>query len=216
MVDQFNNSPSTFVFLISSNAGGVGLNLTGNNLILIRGLRPRPSGMGKPPCWLWMIRQPRCLLLVQNGPAAKHDASVPCRLLCATHISCKLQPDACRPPLSALQPPTRSSFSTHPGTQPWTCVSVLFFTRTRGCAFVDCPANRRWAPSPSEMPLCAQHLCRFCPAFLSRPASRNFSITLSACSLPTPQRRRTARSGWARRGTSACTASLRQVGASYG
>lgn len=29
MVDQFNNSPSTFVFLISSNAGGVGLNLTG-------------------------------------------------------------------------------------------------------------------------------------------------------------------------------------------
>lgn len=45
MVDQFNNSPSTFVFLISSNAGGVGLNLTGEGQPACTAANLRPITM---------------------------------------------------------------------------------------------------------------------------------------------------------------------------
>lgn len=35
MVDEFNNRPSLFLFLISTKAGGVGLNLTSANRVVI-------------------------------------------------------------------------------------------------------------------------------------------------------------------------------------
>ena len=182
MVDQFNKSESTFVFLISSNAGGVGLNLTGGKRRCQR------------PAMVIMLSCMRLLFSMRGAEAHINGIQKP------------TQPPT-SPSLSAMQPPTRSSFSTPLGTQPWTCVSVLFFTR--GCAFVDFPAKHRCAPLPSKTPVCAQRLRRL--SCISVQASQSqFSIALSACplhiTLPayplhTPQRRRTARSGWARRGT---------------
>ena len=37
MIDKFNNSPDVFIFLISTLAGGTGLNLTGANKVVIFG-----------------------------------------------------------------------------------------------------------------------------------------------------------------------------------
>ena len=37
MIDKFNNSPDIFIFLISTLAGGTGLNLTGANKVVIFG-----------------------------------------------------------------------------------------------------------------------------------------------------------------------------------
>lgn len=50
MVDEFNNSPSTFVFLISTLAGGTGLNLTAANKVLI--FDPRQSAANDKKSWL--------------------------------------------------------------------------------------------------------------------------------------------------------------------
>ena len=38
MIDKFNNSPDVFIFLISTLAGGTGLNLTGANKVVIFGM----------------------------------------------------------------------------------------------------------------------------------------------------------------------------------
>jgi SNF2 family DNA or RNA helicase len=38
IVDKFNNDPEIFVFLISTTAGGTGLNLTAANKVVIFGL----------------------------------------------------------------------------------------------------------------------------------------------------------------------------------
>jgi SNF2 family DNA or RNA helicase len=37
MIDKFNNDPEVFIFLISTLAGGTGLNLTGANKVVIFG-----------------------------------------------------------------------------------------------------------------------------------------------------------------------------------
>lgn len=40
MIDKFHQDPDVFVFLISTLAGGVGLNLTGANKVVIFGKQP--------------------------------------------------------------------------------------------------------------------------------------------------------------------------------
>ena len=48
MIDKFNNSPDVFIFLISTLAGGTGLNLTGANKVVIFGKLKFPYAM---PIW---------------------------------------------------------------------------------------------------------------------------------------------------------------------
>ena len=42
MIDRFHKNPDTWIFLISTLAGGTGLNLVGANKVVIFGVSPRP------------------------------------------------------------------------------------------------------------------------------------------------------------------------------
>jgi len=50
MIDRFHKDPDTWIFLISTLAGGTGLNLVGANKVVIFGESPHPS-----PRLLWLI-----------------------------------------------------------------------------------------------------------------------------------------------------------------
>lgn len=120
MVDQFNNSPSTFVFLISSLAGGVGLNLTGAR----EGAMCRSRVPLHPEVRPWLGNPP------VNSPSSERQAAAciarhanPSSQLAQSY--CSASAAACCPCYSLPQPPTRSSSSTPRGTRLWTCVRWL-------------------------------------------------------------------------------------------
>ena len=48
LIDRFNDEPSTFAFLISTTAGGVGINLTSANKFALRLLSACTETVGEP------------------------------------------------------------------------------------------------------------------------------------------------------------------------